>query len=199
MTVAFGNLLPIFWLGIVLILFSVNLGWLPTYGRISYAVILQKVTGFYILDSIITGNWAALSSTLKHLILPSLTLGAPTAAMVARVMRSSMLEVLRNDYVTKARAKGLKEYAVIVKHAMRNAMIPTVTVIGLEVGMLLGGNMIVETVFSWPGLGRLVVYSIFVRDYPLVQGVVMIYALTFVAANLCVDILYTYINPKITI
>ena len=201
MTVAFlGICYPIFWLGIVLsLIFSVNLGWLPTYGRISYAVILQKVTGFYILDSIITGNWAALSSTLKHLILPSLTLGAPTAAMVARVMRSSMLEVLRNDYVTMARAKGLKEYAVIVKHAMRNAMIPTVTVIGLEVGMLLGGNMIVETVFSWPGLGRLVVNSIFVRDYPLVQGVVMIYALTFVAANLCVDILYTYINPKITI
>ncbi len=195
----FGICMPIFWLGILLIIiFSINLGWLPTYGRISYDVNLQQVTGFYVLDSIITGNWPALVSAIKHLIMPSITLGFPMAAIVARVMRSSMLEVLRNDYVVMARAKGLREYTVIVKHAMRNAMIPTVTVIGLEVGMLLGGNMIVETVFSWPGLGRLVVSSIFVRDYPLVQGVVIIYAFTFVAANLIVDILYTYLNPKIS-
>jgi peptide/nickel transport system permease protein len=201
MTVAFfGICMPVFYLGIILMLvFSVKMGVLPTYGRISYEVMLHKVTGFYMLDSIITGNWAALGSTLKHLILPSITLGFPMAAIVARVMRSSMLEVLRNDYVVMARAKGLREFSVIVKHAMRNAMIPTVTVIGLEIGMLLGGNMIVETVFSWPGLGRLVVNSIFVRDYPLVQGVVMVYAFTFVAANLVVDILYTYINPKISI
>jgi len=196
----FGICMPIFWLGIILIIiFSINLGILPTYGRIGHDIQLQHITGFYILDSILTGNWSALSSSLKHLIMPAVTLGFPTAAMVARVMRSSMLEVLRNDYVVMARAKGLKESVVIVKHAMRNAMIPTVTVIGLELGMLLGGNMIVETVFSWPGLGRLVVSSIFVRDYPLVQGVVMVYAFTFVIANLIVDILYTYINPKITI
>jgi ABC-type dipeptide/oligopeptide/nickel transport system permease component len=196
----FGICMPIFWLGIILIIiFSINLGILPTYGRIGHDIQLQHITGFYILDSILTGNWSALSSSLKHLIMPAVTLGFPTAAMVARVMRSSMLEVLRNDYVVMARAKGLKESVVIVKHAMRNAMIPTVTVIGLELGMLLGGNMIVETVFSWPGLGRLVVSSIFVRDYPLVQGVVMVYAFTFVFANLVVDILYTYINPKIAI
>jgi ABC-type dipeptide/oligopeptide/nickel transport system permease component len=196
----FGICMPIFWLGIILIIiFSINLGILPTYGRIGHDIQLQHITGFYILDSILTGNWSALSSSLKHLIMPAVTLGFPTAAMVARVMRSSMLEVLRNDYVVMARAKGLKESVVIVKHAMRNAMIPTVTVIGLELGMLLGGNMIVETVFSWPGLGRLVVSSIFVRDYPLVQGVVMVYAFTFVVANLVVDILYTYINPKIAI
>lgn len=196
----FGICMPIFWLGIILIIiFSINLNWLPTYGRINYDAQLQTITGFYIIDSIITGNWVALKSTLQHLVLPSITLGLPMAAIVARVMRSSMLEVLRNDYVTMARAKGLGEFGVIVKHAMRNAMIPTVTVIGLEVGMLLGGNMIVETIFSWPGLGRLVVSSIFVRDYPLVQGVVMVYAFTFVFANLFVDILYTYINPKISI
>jgi peptide/nickel transport system permease protein len=195
-----GICMPIFWLGIILIIiFSINLNWFPTYGRINYDAQLQTVTGFYIIDSIITGNWVALKSTLLHLIMPSITLGFPMAAIVARVMRSSMLEVLRNDYVVMARAKGLGEYGVIVKHAMRNAMIPTVTVIGLEVGMLLGGNMIVETIFSWPGLGRLVVSSIFVRDYPLVQGVVMVYAFTFVFANLIVDILYTYINPKISI
>lgn len=201
MTVAFfGICMPVFYLGIILMLFfSVKLDFLPACGRINYDVMLQKVTGFYVLDSIVTGNWAALGSALKHLILPSITLGFPMAAIVARVMRSSMLEVLRNDYVVMARAKGLHEFGVIVKHAMRNALIPTVTVIGLEVGMLLGGNMIVETVFSWPGLGRLVVNSIFVRDYPLVQGVVMVYAFTFVAANLVVDILYTYINPKISI
>ena len=196
----FGICMPIFWLGIILIIiFSINLNLLPTYGRIDYNVQLQTVTGFYIIDSILTSNWPALKSTIRQLILPSVTLGFPMAAIVARVMRSSMLEVLRNDYVVMARAKGLKEFAVIVKHAMRNAMIPTVTVIGIEVGTLLGGNMIVETVFSWPGLGRLVVNSIFVRDYPLVQGVVMVYAFTFVLANLIVDILYTYINPKITI
>jgi peptide/nickel transport system permease protein len=196
----FGICMPIFWLGIILIIiFSINLGVLPTYGRIGHDIQLQQVTGFYLIDSIITGNWPALNSSIKHLIMPAITLGFPTAAMVARVMRSSMLEVLRNDYVVMARAKGLQEFVVIVKHAMRNAMIPTVTVIGLELGMLLGGNMIVETVFSWPGLGRLVVSSIFVRDYPLVQGVVMVYAFTFVIANLIVDILYTYINPKITI
>ena len=195
----FGICMPIFWLGIILIIiFSINLDLLPTYGRIGSDVNLQRITGFYILDSLLTGNWEALKSSIRHLILPSITLGFPMAAIVARVMRSSMLEILRNDYVVMARAKGLNEFSVIVKHAMRNAMIPTVTVIGLEVGMLLGGNMIVETVFSWPGLGRLVVSSIFVRDYPLVQGVVMIYAFTFVFANLVVDILYTYINPKIS-
>jgi peptide/nickel transport system permease protein len=119
--------------------------------------------------------------------------------MVARVLRSSMVEALRQDYVTLARAKGVRETWVVLKHALRNALIPTVTVVGIQVGVLLGGNMIVEQVFSWPGLGRLAVRAIFSRDFPLVQGVVMVYALTFVLANLLVDILYTYINPKITL
>jgi peptide/nickel transport system permease protein len=201
MTSAFlGISMPGFWLGIVLILiFAVWLRWLPVQGRITYDVDLQIVTGLYVLDSIITGNEAALWSSLRHLLLPSITLGAAVAAIVARVLRSSMLEILRADYVQLARAKGAPEVLVVIKHALRNALIPTVTVVGLQVGVLLGGNMIVETVFGWPGLGRMVVEAIFNRDFPLVQGAVMIYAFTFVMANLIVDVLYTYLNPKITL
>ena len=193
-----GISMPAFWLGIILILlFSVRLKWLPVQGRIDFGIELQEITGLYVLDSILTGNWEALVSSVKHLILPSVALGAAVAAIVARVLRSSMVETLRQDYVTLARAKGQVESLVVMKHALRNALIPTVTVVGLQVGALLGGNMIVETVFGWPGLGRLVVSAIFDRDFPLVQGAVMVYAFTFVAANLIVDILYHYLNPKI--
>lgn len=194
-----GVSMPGFWLGILLILiFSVKFGLTPSQGRISYGAGLVKVTGFYVLDSLLTGNMEALKSALSHLLLPAITLGSTMAAIVARVVRSSMLEVLRQDYIVLARAKGLSEFKVVVKHALRNGLIPTVTVVGMEIGALLGGNMIVETVFGWPGLGRLAVNAIFSRDYPLVQGVVMFYALVFVLANLIVDVLYTYINPKIS-
>ncbi len=193
-----GISMPAFWLGIILILlFAVRLRWLPVQGRLDYGIELQEVTGMYVLDSILTRNGPALVSSVKHLILPSITLGAAVAAIVARVLRSSMVEILRQDYVTLARAKGQVESLVVMKHALRNALIPTVTVVGLQVGVLLGGNMIVETVFSWPGLGRLVVDAIFKRDFPLVQGAVMVYAFTFVVANLFVDIMYHYLNPKI--
>lgn len=193
-----GISMPPFWLGILLILiFSVHLKWLPVQGRIGSDIHLTTVTGFYVLDSILTGNREALVSSLRHLVLPSITLGAAVAAIVARVLRSSMLECLRSDYVKLARAKGASEFRTVAKHALRNALIPTVTVVGLQVGVLLGGNMIVEAVFGWPGLGRLVVDAIFARDFPLVQGAVMVYAFTFVAANLVVDVLYTYLNPKI--
>jgi peptide/nickel transport system permease protein len=195
-----GISMPGFWLGIVLILiFAVSLRWLPVQGRLDSEIALQQITGFYVLDSILTANGPALWSSLKHLVLPSITLGASVAAIVARVLRSSMLEVLRSDYVQLARAKGAPEWRVVVRHALRNALIPTVTVVGLQVGVLLGGNMIVEMVFGWPGLGRLVVDAIFNRDFPLIQGAVMIYALTFVLANLVVDVLYTYLNPKIAL
>ena len=199
MSAAFvGISMPGFWLGIILILlFSVQLDWLPVQGRIARSAGLQEVTGFYVLDSLLTGNWAALQSSLLHLILPSVTLGAPVAAVIARVLRSSMLETLRSDYVTLARSKGAPESSVVIKHALRNAMIPTVTVVGLQIGILLGGNMVIETIFGWPGLGRMVVKAIFDRDFPLIQGAVMIYAFTFVMANLLVDVLYTYINPRI--
>jgi len=195
-----GISMPGFWLGIILILFfSVRLHWLPVQGRINFDAHLDTRTGFFVLDSILTGNNQALISSLKHLILPGITLGAAAAAVVARVIRSSMLETLRSDYVVLARSKGVSERGVVLKHALRNALIPTVTVVGLQVGVLLGGNMIVETVFGWPGLGRMVVSAIFARDFPLVQGSVMVYAITFVMANLIVDILYTYLNPKITL
>ncbi|MEW6400985.1 MAG: nickel ABC transporter permease [Chloroflexota bacterium] len=195
-----GISMPGFWLGIILILvFAVQLRWLPAQGRLGYEVDLHEITGLYVLDSILTGNMKALVDSLRHLVLPSITLGAGVAAIIARVLRSSMLEVLRSDYVKLARAKGATEWRVVMKHALRNAMIPTVTVVGLQVGVLLGGNMIVESVFSWPGLGRLVVDGIFNRDFPLIQGSVMIYAITFVLVNLVVDVLYTYLNPKITL
>jgi peptide/nickel transport system permease protein len=197
-TAFLGISMPSFWLGIVLImLFSVRLRWLPVQGRIDYDAGLQTVTGFYVLDSLLTGNMAALKSSIRHLILPSIALGAGVAAIVARVLRSSLLEALRSDYVKLARAKGASENRVVMKHALRNALIPTVTVVGLQVGVLLGGNMIIETVFGWPGLGRLVVDSIFNRDFPLVQGAVLVYAFTFIIANLVVDVLYTFLNPKI--
>lgn len=195
-----GISMPAFWLGILLlIVFSVNLKWLPVQGRLGLGIQLEEVTGLYVLDSILTGNREALVSSLKHLALPSITLGAAVAAVIARVLRSSMLETLRSDYVVLARAKGSSERRVVMLHALRNALLPTVTVVGLQIGVLLGGNMIVETVFSWPGLGRTVVNAIFDRDFPLVQGAVMVYAFTFVLSNLIVDILYTYLNPKISL
>ncbi|MEN6298673.1 MAG: ABC transporter permease [Anaerolineaceae bacterium] len=195
-----GISMPGFWMGIILILiFAVKLHWLPVQGRIDFDAKLVETTGFFVLDSLLSGNRVALVSSLKHLVLPGITLGAMEAAVVARVLRSSMLETLRSDYVTLARSKGASEWGVVLKHALRNALIPTVTVIGLQVGVLLGGNMIIETVFSWPGLGRMVVNAIFARDFPLVQGSVMVYALTFVLANLMVDVIYTYLNPKITL
>ncbi|MFZ5768151.1 MAG: ABC transporter permease [Bacillota bacterium] len=195
-----GISMPAFWLGLIaIIIFSLHLGWFPTSGRITYGLQPQTITGLFVLDALLTANLPGLRDALRHLVLPSVTLGAGVAAVVARVVRSSMLEVLRTDYVLLARAKGVAERAVIIRHALRNALIPTVTVVGLQVGTLLGGNMIVETIFGWPGLGRLVVDAIFARDYPLVQGSVMVYALTFVVVNLATDVLYTYLNPKITL
>jgi len=193
-----GISMPPFWLGIVLILiFSVYIGWTPVKGRIDFGVQFPTVTGLYVVDSLLAGNFKAFKNVLMHLLLPAITLGASMGAIVARVTRSSMVETLRSDYVTLARAKGVKEWKVIVIHALRNGLIPTVTMVGLEIGVLLSGNMIVETVFGWPGLGRLAVDGIFNRDYPLVQGVVMFYAFIFIFANLIVDILYTYLNPKL--
>jgi peptide/nickel transport system permease protein len=196
----FGISMPPFWLGLILIIFfSAYLGWLPVSGRIVYGFEPKFITGMYVVDSLLTGRVDSFVSSLEHLLLPSFTLGLALASIVARVMRSSMLEVMRQDYVTLARAKGNREFRVISKHALRNALIPTVTVVGIQIGVLLGGNMIVETVFGWPGIGRLAVDAIFARDYPLVQGVVIIYSLTYVMANLMVDILYTFINPKMTL
>ena len=194
----FGISMPVFWLGIILMMiFGVILGWLPIGGRIDLMIPFQRVTGFMIIDSIITLNLPALISSIKHLILPAVALGTIPMAMIARVTRSSMLEVLRQDFIRTERAKGLSERAVIYKHAVRNAMVPVVTVIGLNFGLLLAGAILTETVFSWPGLGRLVVEAVYERDYPLVVGCILIFAIVFVIVNLITDILYTYIDPRI--
>lgn len=201
MTSAFlGISMPAFWLGLVLImLFSVGLGWLPTSGRFAAGEVgsVPAWTGFLVMDTLFSGSWAALGVALKHLMLPALTLGAELTAILSRVIRSSMTEVLRMDYVRTARAKGVPEWRVVCFHALRNALIPAVTVLGLQFGVIMGGNMIVETIFSWPGLGRLVVGAIFARDYAVVQGAVMLYAVTFLMANLTVDLIYTWLSPKV--
>jgi len=193
-----GASMPAFWFGLLLILvFAVDFRVLPTSGQIDATIGLQPVTGFIVVDSIATHNGAALWSALRHLIMPALTLGAVFAAVLARTVRSSMLDAMGRQYVTTARAKGVSETAVVIRHALRNALIPAVTVAGLQVGELLGGNMIVETVFSWPGLGRLVVNAIFAKDYVVVQAAVMLYAITYVAANLVVDVAYTVLDPQL--
>ncbi len=194
----FGVSMPGFWLGIVLIIiFGAQLMWLPTSGRVSDHVVLESRTGYYILDSILTGNLEALADVLRHLILPALTLGAALTAISTRLTRSSMLEVIRQDYVTFARAKGLPSKVVIIKHALRNALIPTITLAAVQVGVLLSGNMIVETVFGWPGVGSLAVNAINARNYPLVQGIVLLYAVSYVFLNLFADVLRTYLDPRL--
>ena len=166
-----GVAAPVFWLALMLqLVFSVNLGWLPSTGR----------------------------GTLMHLVLPALTLGMASAGLIARITRSSMLEVLRQDYITTARAKGLSEKVVVYKHAFKNALIPVVTVMGLQFGILLGGAVLTETVFAWPGVGRLLVDSILARDYPVVQGTVLVLAFTFVMINLAVDVIYAFLDPRIS-
>ena len=194
----FGISMPVFWLGIMLMMiFGVFLGWLPIGGRIDLLIPFQRVTGFMVFDSIITGNFPALISVLRHLILPAIALGTIPMAMIARVSRSSMLEVLRQDFIRTERAKGLSERMVIYKHAVRNAMVPVVTVIGLNFGLLFAGAILTETVFSWPGIGRLVVNAVYERDYPLVVGCILVFAIVFVIVNLVTDILYTRIDPRI--
>lgn len=196
----FGISMPAFWLGLVLILiFAVGLHWLPTSDRLDAGVQVPGITHFVLIDTLLAGNFAAFVGAVKHLILPACTLAAELTAILSRVIRSSMLDARRMDYVRTARAKGVAEWKVVIKHTLRNALTPAVSVLGLQIGVLLGGNMIVETVFGWPGLGRLVVGAIFSRDYAVVQGAVLLYALTFLLANLLVDVLYTLLNPKVSV
>lgn len=194
----FGVSLPGFWFGLLLILlFAVNLRLLPVGGRIDIALEVHRTTGFLLIDTLLAGRVDAFLNVLKHLAMPALTLGLPSAAILMRVTRASMVEVLRADYVLFADAKGLSRAAVVGRHALKNALIPTITVAAIETGALLGGNMIVETVFGWPGLGRLVVEAIFARNYPLIQAAVLLYALTYVMLNFTADVLYTRLNPKV--
>lgn len=193
-----GVSMPIFWLGLILVvIFSVGLNWLPVSGRIQIGMEPTSITGFYLLDSLISGNMDAFILTLKHLALPAIALGSYSTAIIARMTRSTMLEIIRQDYIRTARAKGLFEKAVVFKHALRNALIPVTTVIGLQLGALLGGAVLTETVFSWPGVGSYTVDAILKSDYPVVQGSVMILAVVFVVVNLLVDLLYAYLDPRI--
>jgi len=193
-----GVSMPVFWLGLMLIfLFGVALAWLPISGRLSVDVHLARITGLHLLDALLTRNGAAFWDALRHLVLPSVALGAIQMAIIARMTRSSMLEVIRQDYIRTARSKGLAERVVIYKHALKNALIPVVTVVGLTVGRLLGGAVLTETIFSWPGLGKFAVDAIYARDYPQVQGVVLLIAAGFVLVNLLVDVIYVFLDPRI--
>lgn len=194
----FGVSMPIFWLAIMLVLlFSIKLNLLPTGGRISVYYSIKHITGFYLIDSLITLNFGAFFNVLKHLILPSITLGTIPMAFIARITRSSMLNVISQDYVRTARAKGLPEKTVILKHALRNALIPIITSAGTEFAMLMGGAVLTETIFSWPGLGTYIVQAVNARDYPAIQGAVIFVALIVAIVNLIVDLVYAYIDPRI--
>ena len=193
-----GYSMPIFWWGLLLILtFSVWLGWTPVSGRIAIQFDIPPVTGFMLVDSLLSGERGAFKSALSHLVLPSIALGTIPLAVIARMTRSSMLEVLREDYVRTARAKGASSFRVIGIHALRNALIPVVTTIGLQVGTLLAGAILTETIFSWPGIGKWLVEAIHRRDYPAVQGGILLSATVIIAVNLIVDVLYGVINPRI--
>lgn len=189
---------PVFWSGIVLIyILSFRLGLFPIGGIIGTGIKLDHVTDAYVLDSILTRNWPAFWSSLHHLLLPAFVLATIPMAIIARMTRSSMLEVLGQDYLRTARAKGLKEQGIVVRHALKNALIPIVTAIGLQFGGLLSGAFLTETVFGRPGLGRYVVAAIGARDYPAIQGTVLVVAVVFVFINLLVDIAYAAIDPRV--
>jgi peptide/nickel transport system permease protein len=193
-----GVSMPNFWSGLLIILtFGLYLGWFPIGGALTLGMPLNRITGMYTVDSLLQGNWPALQDASLHLALPALTLGLGPAAIITRQMRSAMLEVLRQDYVTTARSKGLAETVVVLRHVVRNSITPVVTVIGLEIGYLLSGAVVVETIFARPGLGRLAVISIGFRDYPTVQGIVLVGVATFVLVNLIVDLTYAVFDPRI--
>jgi len=193
-----GVSLPNFWLGIMLIYFlGGQLNLLPVAGRIEYGIEIKTITGLYLLDSLITGNVAAFWSAFQHLLMPAVTLGSALAAIVTRISRSSVLEVMRQDYVVTARAKGLNEKTVIWRHILRNALITIVTILGLQLGALLSGSVITETVFSYPGIGDLLIQSISARDYKLTQVLILMFAVTYFVVNLMVDLLYSWIDPRI--
>ncbi|SFM84004.1 ABC transporter permease subunit [Variovorax sp. OV329] len=193
-----GYSMPIFWWGLLLILFfSVQLGWTPVSGRISVQYFVEPVTGFLLVDSLLSDDKGAFWSALQHLILPAIVLGTNPLAVVARMTRSAMLEVLGEDYIRTARAKGLSKLRVVGLHALRNAMIPVVTVIGLQVGQLFTGAILTETIFSWPGVGKWLIEAIGRRDYPVLQGGMLLLGVIVMLVNVSVDLAYGVINPRI--
>jgi len=193
-----GYSMPIFWWGLLLILaFSVGLGWTPVSGRLAIQYDIAPVTGFMLVDSLLAADKGAFRSALSHLVLPAIALGTIPLAVIARMTRSSMLEVLREDYVRTARAKGAGRLRVVAVHALRNALIPVVTTVGLQVGTLFAGAILTETIFAWPGVGKWLVEAIHRRDYAAVQGGILCTATVIIGVNLVVDVLYGVINPRI--
>jgi len=193
-----GYSMPIFWWGLLLILlFSVQLGWTPVSGRIAVAYFIEPRTGFLLIDSALSDEVGAFASTLAHLILPTLVLGTNPLAVIARMTRSAMLEVMGEDYIRTARAKGLSAFRVLGIHAMRNALVPVVTVIGLQIGVLFTGAILTETIFSWPGVGKWLIEAIARRDYPVLQGGMLLLGLIVMSINVLVDLSYGLINPRI--
>jgi dipeptide transport system permease protein len=194
-----GYSMPIFWWGLLLILlFSVQLGWTPVSGRISVQYFFEPVTGFHLVDAWLSGEPGALKSAATHLILPTIVLGTNPLAIIARMTRSAMLEVLGEDYIRTARAKGLSGTRVVALHAFRNALIPVVTVIGLQVSVLFTGAILTETIFSWPGVGKWMIEAIARRDYPVLQGGLLLLGGVVMLVNLVVDVMYGVINPRIS-
>jgi dipeptide transport system permease protein len=193
-----GYSMPIFWWGLLLILlFSVELDLTPVSGRIAVQYYIEPVTGFLLVDTLLAGDRSAFASALSHIVLPAIVLGTVPLAVIARMTRSAMLEVLGEDYIRTARAKGLPAYRVICVHALRNALIPIVTVIGLQVGVLFTGAILTETLFSWPGVGKWLIEAINRRDYPVLQGGTLLIGVVVMAVNLLVDLTYGMINPRI--
>ena len=193
-----GVSMPIFWLGLMLAwVFGVMLGWLPTGFRLGTSITLTPVTHFNLLDSLITSNGAAFTASLRHLVLPAVALSTIPMAVINRMTRASLLEVLSQDYIRTAEAKGLPQRGVILRHAMRNALLPVMTVTGLQVGRLLSGAILTETIFSWPGIGLWIYEAIQARDYPIVQGATLFIATIFVLVNLLTDCLYAIVDPRI--
>jgi dipeptide transport system permease protein len=194
-----GYSMPIFWWGLLLILlFSVQIGWTPVSGRIGVAYYFEPVTGFHLIDAWLSGEKGALKSAASHLILPTIVLGTIPLAVIARMTRSAMLEVLGEDYIRTARAKGLSALRVVALHAFRNALIPVVTVIGLQVSVLFTGAILTETIFSWPGVGKWMIEAISRRDYPVLQGGLLLLGIIVMLVNLIVDLAYGIINPRIS-
>jgi dipeptide transport system permease protein len=197
-TALVGYSMPIFWWGLLLIiLFSVTLQWTPVSGRIGLVYFFKPITGFMLIDSLLSGQKGAFTSAVRHLILPTVVLGTIPLGVIARQTRSAMLEVLGDDYVRTARAKGLPPFRVIGVHALRNAMIPVITTIGLQVGTLLAGAILTETIFSWPGIGKWMIDAISRRDYPSVQSGLLLIAGVVMVVNLIVDLLYGLVDPRI--
>jgi peptide/nickel transport system permease protein len=193
-----GVSMPIFWLGLMeQWLFAIQWDILPTAGREDIRNPIDFITGLYIIDTLVQGKWDQFAVVIKHLALPSVALATIPMAIIARITRSSMLEVMRSDFIRTARAKGLRMFWVVYRHSLKNAVIPILTVIGLQFGVLLGGAILTETIFSWPGIGRYIYEAIGYRDYPVIQSGILIIALLFVCINLIVDLLYTVIDPRI--